>query len=130
MQLFKLVVTKNSIESADIKLIIYEEEQAKEVDNNNNNDFNNKNDEVFIEEDAFAEDLNLDSNSDSDNDSPTAAKEQPEVGHDITRIKEEKEKDTVTKDDIVMKCPVCNASHIGTNVHNCDICRFALRGSL
>ena len=120
MQLFELAVKNNSIKSADIEVIIDEEEKANEEDNNDNNDFNNVNENVFIEEDiaaaaaaaaaaaVFAVDTNLDSNLDSDSDdndfptSPTTCTaEEPKVRHDLRSIKE-KEEDNVIIDDTVM----------------------------
>ena len=99
-------------------------------DNNYNNDFNSVNSvnkKVFVEEDAIIVDSNLDSDSNSNsnldlnNDSTTT--KQPKVGDDKTNI--EDIINEVNVDDILMKCPECNANPIGTNC-NFDTFRFAL----
>ena len=139
VQIFELAVKNNSIKSADIKAIFDEEKKTNLEDNNDINDFNNVNEEVFIEEyiaattAVVAVDTNSDSNSDSDSDddSPTTptAEKQPKVGNDLRSIEEkveddEKEDDNVIIDDIVMQCPVCTTNQIGTNIQNYEICRF------
>ena len=141
MQLFELAVKNKSITSADIEAILDEEEKANEEDVTNVTTLAttvagavaNENTTAKIVTAAATSDMDdkedeedekkEEEDDDDDDDSLTAP-----TGDDL-RSNEEKEEqeDNDIIDDIVkyMQCPMCTANPIGTNIKDCEICRFA-----